>query len=185
VFEIARTAGGYASTATTLVSFDGGNNGAFPYAGLIADSNGNLFGTTSGNPYTPATEFEVTGSGFVPPVPPYQFSGFLVPVNNPPTVNTGKAGKTYPVKWQLTDSSGAYVSALSAVKSITYTSVACGSFIGNPADALETSTSGSSSLRYDSTATTTSITGPRQPRPGVTPCSSPSTAARCSRPVSS
>jgi hypothetical protein len=30
--------------------------------------------------------------------------------------------------------------------------VACGSFIGNPADALETSTSGSSSLRYDSTA---------------------------------
>jgi hypothetical protein len=40
VFEIARTASGYASTATVLVSFDGDNR-AFPVAGLIADANGN------------------------------------------------------------------------------------------------------------------------------------------------
>jgi hypothetical protein len=45
VFEIAKTAGGYASTPTTLVSFND-IDGARPRAGLIADANGNLFGTT-------------------------------------------------------------------------------------------------------------------------------------------
>ena len=45
VFEIVKTSSGYASTPTTLVSFDN-TNGALPFAGLIADANGNLFGTT-------------------------------------------------------------------------------------------------------------------------------------------
>src|SRR5690348_17218255 len=48
VFEIAKTATGYASTPTTLVSFDG-SDGAIPsFGGLIADANGDLFGTTKG-----------------------------------------------------------------------------------------------------------------------------------------
>ena len=45
VFEIAKTGGSYASTPTTLVSFNG-TDGAAPYAGLIADAAGDLFGTT-------------------------------------------------------------------------------------------------------------------------------------------
>ena len=45
MFEIAKTATGYASAPTTLVSFNG-TNGADPAGGLIADANGNLFGTT-------------------------------------------------------------------------------------------------------------------------------------------
>jgi YVTN family beta-propeller protein len=79
----------------------------------------------------------------------YTFSGFFPPIANPPTVNTGHAGRTYPVKWQLTDSSGAQVTSLSAVVSITYESVSCSTFAGNPTDALPAGSTGGSSLRYD------------------------------------
>ncbi len=72
VFEIVKTKRGYARTPTTLVSFDN-TDGVHPYASLIADANGNLFGTTEqGGASDLGTVFEVTGSGFVPP---RQFAG--------------------------------------------------------------------------------------------------------------
>jgi hypothetical protein len=46
VFEIAKTAHGYASTPTTLVSFSGAD-GNRPFGSLIADAHGDLFGTTT------------------------------------------------------------------------------------------------------------------------------------------
>ena len=63
VFEIVKTAGGYASTPTTLVSFNG-DNGAYPDGSLIADSNDDLFGTTTGvdfngNTLNDGTVFEI------------------------------------------------------------------------------------------------------------------------------
>jgi uncharacterized repeat protein (TIGR03803 family) len=70
VFEIAKTAGGYASTPTTLVSFCALANcadGLFPNGGLIADANGNLFGTTSsGGANGNGTVFEIvkTAGGY-------------------------------------------------------------------------------------------------------------------------
>jgi uncharacterized repeat protein (TIGR03803 family) len=80
VFEIVKTAGGYASTLITLVSFCAQpdcTDGAAPLAGLIADANGNLLGTTIAggrfNPNIPhtgpagGTVFEITYSGFVAP----------------------------------------------------------------------------------------------------------------------
>jgi uncharacterized repeat protein (TIGR03803 family) len=64
VFEIVKTAHGYASTPTTLVSFNGAN-GAGPFGNLIADSQGDLFGTTNGGgANNHGTVFEITGSGF-------------------------------------------------------------------------------------------------------------------------
>jgi uncharacterized repeat protein (TIGR03803 family) len=66
VFEIKKTAAGYASTPITVASFDRFVNGATPVAGLIADANGDLFGTTSaGGPSDHGTVFEISGSGFV------------------------------------------------------------------------------------------------------------------------
>jgi uncharacterized repeat protein (TIGR03803 family) len=45
VFELVNNNGTY--TLNTLLNFNG-NNGSEPQAGLIADANGDLFGTTSG-----------------------------------------------------------------------------------------------------------------------------------------
>jgi hypothetical protein len=68
VFKIAKTATGYASNPTTLVNFNG-TNGENPLAGLIADANGNLLGTTYlGGAYGDGSVFEITGSGFTVPV---------------------------------------------------------------------------------------------------------------------
>ena len=67
VFEIAKTARGYASTPTTLISFDG-TNGSYPSGGLIADVNGDLFGATEGANSSQVgygTVFKITNSGFV------------------------------------------------------------------------------------------------------------------------
>jgi uncharacterized repeat protein (TIGR03803 family) len=66
VFEVFKTTGGYANIATTLVNFNG-SDGASPTAGLIADTNGNLFGTTfnGGALYGVGSAFEITASGFV------------------------------------------------------------------------------------------------------------------------
>jgi len=62
VFEIAHTANGYASATTVLVSFNG-TDGADPNGSLIADANGDLFGTTtSGGTSNNGTVFEIVVS---------------------------------------------------------------------------------------------------------------------------
>lgn len=85
-----------------------------------------------------------------PPAPAYTFVGFLSPVNNPPQVNTGKGGKTYPVKFQVKDANGAYVTSLSVVESITATATNCDP--SDTPDALEVSATGGTALRYDTTS---------------------------------
>jgi uncharacterized repeat protein (TIGR03803 family) len=65
VFELAKTSSGYAGTPTVLFSFDG-SDGAFPVAGLTADTHGNLFGTTlDGGVAGDGTAFEISNAGFV------------------------------------------------------------------------------------------------------------------------
>jgi hypothetical protein len=47
MIAIASTQSARAQTFTVLHGFGGGNDGAAPYAGLIRDAAGNLYGTTS------------------------------------------------------------------------------------------------------------------------------------------
>ncbi len=83
----------------------------------------------------------------------FTFTGFFSPINTDLTgtvVNAGKAGRTYPVKFQVRDETGSYVSSLSAVRSVTYSiSTACSGGTTNPTSHATMSHSG---LHYDSTA---------------------------------
>jgi hypothetical protein len=72
VFEIAKTANGYAGTPAVLVSFNG-TDVATPIGGLVADANGDLFGTTADEyPSGVGTVFEVlcflAGTGIATPL---------------------------------------------------------------------------------------------------------------------
>ena len=75
----------------------------------------------------------------------YAFSGFLPPVDNPPTVNTLNAGRAVPVKFSLTGDQGLDIFQSGYPSSGSYT---CNS--SAPTDAIEqTVTAGGSSLSYD------------------------------------
>jgi uncharacterized repeat protein (TIGR03803 family) len=79
VFEIAKTAHGYARNPATLVSFND-TNGSLPTAGLIADAHGDLFGTTEGGGANGiGTVFEIakTAHGYAStPATLVSFNGF-------------------------------------------------------------------------------------------------------------
>ena len=63
VFELSPKEGG-GWTGEVLHSFGHGNDGAYPYAGLIFDADGNLFGTTfGGGIHETGTVFELTPNG--------------------------------------------------------------------------------------------------------------------------
>jgi hypothetical protein len=70
----------------------------------------------------------------------YHFSGFLAPLN---TVAALAAGRTVPIKFQLTDANGHYITSLAAVQSL---------IIRNGAGTDVTAGAGSTQLRYDPSA---------------------------------
>jgi hypothetical protein len=75
----------------------------------------------------------------------YAWTGFFQPVDNPPTVNTVKAGSAVPVKFSLTGNQGLNIFQTGYPASAPYT---CSSTA--PTDAIEqTVTAGASSLSYD------------------------------------
>jgi hypothetical protein len=82
----------------------------------------------------------------------YTFVGFLQPVDNPPVINTGNPGRTYPLKWQLKDVNGNYISDLASFVSLQYRVVTCGAFDLAVSSPLDTTTTGGTVLRYDASA---------------------------------
>ncbi len=82
------------------------------------------------------------------------FSGFLSPLNGTSTVvNVGNAGRAYPIKYQLTDANGAYITNAVTGTTINVVKVACSNLNGDATDAIDyTAATGGTALRYDSTA---------------------------------
>jgi predicted dienelactone hydrolase len=97
----------------------------------------------------PDAAVDADGDGAVDACDSHTFGGFLQPVDNPPTINTGRAGRIYPVRFQIRDENGTLVTSLAAVSSIKSKAVSCGSFSGDPSDALETTATGDTSLRFE------------------------------------
>lgn len=81
---------------------------------------------------------------------PYTVSGFYAPVDMNGVVNTVKAGSTVPMKFEVFQGS-TELTTTSAVKSFGVAPVTC-SALNSSTDDIEVTTTGGTSLRYDSTA---------------------------------
>ena len=79
----------------------------------------------------------------------FVFSDFLPPID-PDALNIAKAGRVIPVKWQLQDATGAFISDLGVVAGTGVQVVSCGSIESEEASAVEAAeTSGEAGLHYD------------------------------------
>jgi hypothetical protein len=128
-----------------VARYNGPGNGYDVAFGMAADpSTGNVYVTGESDGSGTGRDYATIKYSFSPA---YQFVGFFSPLENPPVVNTAKAGRTIPVKWQIIDEGGSYISDLAAVTGISYQETTCGGTLENAV--YETDTSGSSGLRYD------------------------------------
>jgi hypothetical protein len=84
--------------------------------------------------------------------PSHSFTEFLPPPENPLLMNAAKAGQTIPVKWQLMDSGGSYISDLGAVTSITFQKVQCSDVSTGLTNEVPAPETGSCGLCYDAAA---------------------------------
>jgi hypothetical protein len=70
-------------------------------------------------------------------------------VSAPPSVNAGKGGQAFPLKWQLTDQGGEFVSSLDAIASITHQTADCNDIDGTTSAAIPAEAKGHSELKVD------------------------------------
>jgi PKD repeat protein len=75
----------------------------------------------------------------------YTFAGFYQPIDMGKVTNEANAGKTIPVKWQLSDANGP-VNDPASFLNLTSSKVNCGTT--NPLDAIEEYSAGNSGLQY-------------------------------------
>jgi hypothetical protein len=76
----------------------------------------------------------------------YVFSGFLPPISPLPVVNDGKVKSTIPIKWQLRDQAGNFITDLGVVAAIRIASTPC------PSAVCDVTPTGATMLRYDTKA---------------------------------
>lgn len=150
--QLTSGAGMAVADATRAVgTLEGGQSRTLQFTGDVApDASGPLTATAS---VTTATDDPIpdndTATVIVEAVDQLAFGGFRSPIDDPPTVNTGRAGRTYPVKFRVVDEGGAIVSDTGAVESVRAKSVTCDAFTGDPSDAVETTSTDGGGLRFE------------------------------------
>ncbi|HTK16568.1 MAG TPA: HYR domain-containing protein [Acidimicrobiia bacterium] len=82
----------------------------------------------------------------------FDISGGLLQPVNPNALNTVKNGSTVPLKWQVPSPSGGYITTTAIVSAFVLTQVNCASLSTTVLDAVDFTTTGGTSLRYDTTA---------------------------------
>jgi uncharacterized repeat protein (TIGR03803 family) len=152
VFELVNSSGNY--TEKTLYSFTGGSDGGYPFAaGLISDSSGNLYGTTSGGGTSGnGTVFElVNSSGNYTEKVLYSFAGGSDGANPVAGLIADAPGNLYGTTlfggaagngtvFELVNSSGNYTEKV--LHSFSGSSFSGGSDGGQPQDGLIADASG-------------------------------------------
>ena len=138
-------------TGTVRVVLDGGFIVVTVPAGATAEVSDTATGAevsgVLGNGVTVAVDGVSTS---VPPGGPavsfasWSASGFRAPVDNPPVLNTVKSGRAIPLKWHLSDASGAPVTDL-ATATVSVQNLACG--LATTTDAIEQTFAGGSGLQ--------------------------------------
>lgn len=78
--------------------------------------------------------------------PNFNFVGFLAPASAPPTLNLVSRGALVPIRWQLPDGRGGFVTDPTSFSSATVGSLTCGSA---PAVPLSETASGPAGISYD------------------------------------
>ena len=118
-------------------------------SGLASESCGALDTSTVGSKSVTCTATDNAGntnSANASYAVNYIFSGFLQPVSNPAVVNSGQPGKTYPLKWQLSDANSTAINDPTAKASISYKSTSCNAFTDDPSGALPANPTGGTIL---------------------------------------
>jgi hypothetical protein len=125
---------------STIATTDSSGNASFTATGLGASSPGQWISATATDSSGDTSEFSLDVRAS------YVFSGFLAPLS---TGLSYALGRTIPIKFQLTDSNGAFITSLSAVTSLQVAPVNANGSLGTPSNPTG---SGGTGLRYDATA---------------------------------
>jgi len=135
------SADGYYNSGTP-VQLTATANAGYQYANWSGDLTGtiNPQSLTMSAPRSVTANFNYTLT--------YIFDGFFSPVDNPPVVNTAKAGQTIPVKWRITDTNGIPTSDPASFMSLTSYRINCDNLSEELTSPVEESAAGSSGLQY-------------------------------------
>jgi hypothetical protein len=125
-------------------------------SGILLAATGNFADVSPPSGAWPLGDYTVTISGtdsdgklasasVIVHVRRYIFSGFLPPISPLPTVNDGKVKSTIPIKWQLRDQAGNFITDLGVVAAIRVASTPCPAALA----VCDVTPTGGTMLRYD------------------------------------